>query len=212
MADDNETIVVERLHLDKNDPNILHNEMTTTDNSLTRPWSAITDYHRNPNAVWREDACLANPYVTISKQVYMLSSDGRLMPLKKNQLPPDLGYFKSTTNGPWSARRFDGRERTGQCFDEAGQSSAFEDAAEGASFGPTVSVGIGGYHRGQYGGMGYGLHLTGVTSSGVPFLELIQPFAVRRHGHCSVYGPPRPSVTCNAMSSSSGALSIGFQP
>jgi hypothetical protein len=31
MADDHETIVVERLHLDKNDPNILHNEMTTTD-------------------------------------------------------------------------------------------------------------------------------------------------------------------------------------
>jgi hypothetical protein len=93
-------IVVERLHLDKNDPNILHNEMTTTDNSLTRPWSAITDYHRNPNAVWREDACLANPYVTIGKQVYMLSADGRLMPLKKNQSPPDLGYFKSTTNGP----------------------------------------------------------------------------------------------------------------
>jgi hypothetical protein len=60
--------------------------------------------------------------------------------------------------------------------------------------------------------MGYGLHLTGVTASGVPFLELIQPVAVRRHGHWSVYGPPRPSVTCNAMSSSSGALSIGFQP
>jgi hypothetical protein len=97
MADDNETIVVERLHLDKNDPNTLHNEMTTTDNSLTRPWSAITDYRRNPNVVWREDACLANPYVTIGRQVYMLSADGRLMPLKKNQSPPDLSYFKSTT-------------------------------------------------------------------------------------------------------------------
>ena len=60
--------------------------------------------------------------------------------------------------------------------------------------------------------MGYVLHFTGVTSSGVPFLELIQPVAVRRHGHWSVYGAPRPSVTCNAMSSSSGALSIGFQP
>jgi len=90
MADDNDTIVMERLYLDKSDPNILHNEMTTIDNSLTRPWSAITDYHRNPNVVWREDACLANPYVTIGKQVYMLSADGRLMPLKKNQLPPDL--------------------------------------------------------------------------------------------------------------------------
>jgi hypothetical protein len=69
-----------------------------------------------------------------------------------------------------------------------------------------------GCHRGRDGGMGYGLHLTGVTSSGVPFLELIQPVAVRRHGHWSVYGAPRPSVTCNAMSSSPGALSIGIQP
>jgi hypothetical protein len=69
-----------------------------------------------------------------------------------------------------------------------------------------------GCHRGRGGWSWYGLHLTGVTSSGVPFLELIQPLAVRRHGHRSVYGPPRPSVTCSAMSSSSGALSIGFQP
>jgi hypothetical protein len=60
--------------------------------------------------------------------------------------------------------------------------------------------------------MGYGLHRTGVTSSGVPLLELIQPADVRRQGHWSVYGAPRPSVTCNAMSSSSGAFSIGFQP
>jgi hypothetical protein len=100
MASDNETIVNERLYLDKNDPNILHNEMTTIDNSLTRPWSAITDYRRNPKVMWHEDACLANPYITIEKQVYMLSADGRLMPLKKNQSPPDLGYFKSMTNRP----------------------------------------------------------------------------------------------------------------
>jgi hypothetical protein len=69
-----------------------------------------------------------------------------------------------------------------------------------------------GCHRGRDGGIKYGLQLTGVTSSGVPFLELIQPVAVRRHGHWSVYGAPRPSVTCSAMSSSNGAVSIGFQP
>ena len=43
---------------------------------------------------------------------------------------------------------------------------------------------------------------------GVPFLELIQPLAVRRHGHRSVYGAPRPSVTYNTMSSSCGALRL----
>ncbi len=47
----------------------------------------------------------------------------------------------------------------------------------------------------------------GHPSTGVPFLELIHPVAVSRHGHWSVYGAPRPSVTCNAMSSSCGALS-----
>jgi hypothetical protein len=100
MASDNETIVKERLYLDQKDSNILHNEMTTIDNSLTRPWAATTDYRRNPKVTWREDACLANPYVTIGRQVYMLSADGRLMPLKKNQSPPDLSYFKPTTSGP----------------------------------------------------------------------------------------------------------------
>jgi hypothetical protein len=34
-----------------------------------------------------------------------------------------------------------------------------------------------------------------VTPNGVPFLELIQPLAVNRHGQWSVYGPPRPIPT-----------------
>jgi hypothetical protein len=38
----------------------------------------------------------------------------------------------------------------------------------------------------SYRGLGYGLHFTGATSLGVRFLELIQPVAVRRHGHGSV--------------------------
>jgi hypothetical protein len=53
--------------------------------------------------------------------------------------------------------------------------------------------------------------LTGATSSGFPFLKLIQPVAVSRHGHRIAYGAPRPSVTCTARSSSNGAFSIGFQ-
>jgi hypothetical protein len=36
------------------------------------------------------------------------------------------------------------------------------------------------------------------------FLGLIQPLAVCRQGHWNVYGAPRPSATCNAMSSSRG--------
>jgi hypothetical protein len=94
MADDDDAVVRERLYLDKANPNILHNEMTTIDNSLTRPWAATTSYRRNRNVVWREDSCLGNPYITIDKQVYMLSGDDKLLPMKPNQPPPDLTYFK----------------------------------------------------------------------------------------------------------------------
>jgi len=36
---DNETIVKERISLEKADPNILRNEITTIDHALTRPWT-----------------------------------------------------------------------------------------------------------------------------------------------------------------------------
>src|SRR5262245_40378634 len=36
---DNQSIFKERFHLDKADPNILHDEITVIDHALTRPWS-----------------------------------------------------------------------------------------------------------------------------------------------------------------------------
>jgi hypothetical protein len=33
--------------------------------------------------------------VAIGKEAYLLSSDGMLMPVRKDQLPPDLRYFKN---------------------------------------------------------------------------------------------------------------------
>src|SRR5438105_1378689 len=38
--EDGQAVIKERLFFDKSDPNILHNQMTTIDNALTRPWSA----------------------------------------------------------------------------------------------------------------------------------------------------------------------------
>src|SRR2546425_12524876 len=38
---DNQTIVKERLSLDKGDPNLMLNEITTIDSALTRPWTVI---------------------------------------------------------------------------------------------------------------------------------------------------------------------------
>ena len=93
---DNDSTIKERIFLDKNDPNILHNVITVFDRALTRPWTADKTYRRAtikyPN--WSRFSCLEGTgYVTIGKEFYLLSWDGHLMPLKKGQLPPDTKYF-----------------------------------------------------------------------------------------------------------------------
>ena len=48
---DNQSTFKERFHLDKNDPNLLHDEITVFDHALTRPWSVDKTFRRNPNPV-----------------------------------------------------------------------------------------------------------------------------------------------------------------
>ena len=101
LAFDNESIFKERFHLDKNDPNVFHNEITVFDHALTRPWSVDKTFRRNPNPrpSWRETSCTeGNNQVIIGKENYFLSADGQLMPTKKDQAPPSLKYFKQTQN------------------------------------------------------------------------------------------------------------------
>src|SRR5207248_9355185 len=43
---DNESVVKERIYLDKADRNLLRNELTVTDNALTRPWAVMKSYTR----------------------------------------------------------------------------------------------------------------------------------------------------------------------
>jgi hypothetical protein len=93
---DNESVITERMYQDRADPNILHIEMTTIDNALTRPWSVNKKWRRaqNPRPVWRESVCSENnSHVEIAGQGYFLSADGLLMPARKDQEPPDLRYF-----------------------------------------------------------------------------------------------------------------------
>jgi hypothetical protein len=91
---DNQTIVKERLSLDKADPNTMLNEVTTIDNALTRPWTVTKKYHRVRNPIFFEAICAeGNEHVRIGKENYMMSADGYLMPAKKGQAPPDLRYF-----------------------------------------------------------------------------------------------------------------------
>src|SRR5215468_8816723 len=55
---DNESVIKERLSLDKSNPNILLNEITTYDHALTRPWTVVKHYQRVPGGVeFHEDLC-----------------------------------------------------------------------------------------------------------------------------------------------------------
>jgi hypothetical protein len=91
---DNETIVKERIYLDKADPNLLHNEITTIDHALSRPWTVTRSYRRDRDAEWTEHLCAENnQYVTLGDEVYSIGDDGFLSPTRKDQPPPDLRYF-----------------------------------------------------------------------------------------------------------------------
>src|SRR6266436_1219905 len=92
--EDGEGLIRERIYLDKNDLNILHNEMTTIDHALTRPWTVTRNYRREKKVIWTENNCVeGNDNIAIGKEDYLLSPDGFLMPVKKGQKPPDLKYF-----------------------------------------------------------------------------------------------------------------------
>jgi hypothetical protein len=95
---DGEAIVREKLYADKADPNILHDEITTTDHALTRPWTVTRSYRRDTRQAqpeWSDFVCNADPgRVQIGDQNYKLSPEGFLMPVGKGQKPPDLKYFK----------------------------------------------------------------------------------------------------------------------
>jgi hypothetical protein len=93
---DNQTVAKERIFLDKTDPNVLRDELTTIDHALTRPWTVIRGYQRDRHPVWIEDHCGENLYVVVRGETYLKSADGSLMPTRKDQPPPDLKHFDQT--------------------------------------------------------------------------------------------------------------------
>ena len=99
MHDDDQTVVRERIHLDKASKNTLVDEITTIDHALTRPWAVTKKYAHDssPNPTWHYNECAENnPLVLVGKESYYVSGDGFLMPVKKGQPPPDPRYFKPT--------------------------------------------------------------------------------------------------------------------
>jgi hypothetical protein len=94
---DNESVFKERFHIDKD--GLLHDEITTIDHALTRPWSVDKTFRRSekPYPNWSRVTCMeTTQHIVIGKEAYMLSADGFLMPAKKDQPPPDTRYFKQT--------------------------------------------------------------------------------------------------------------------
>ena len=99
LHSDNETVVKERIYLDKADPDLLHDDVTTIDHALTEPWTVARSYRRNksPQPSWVEMNCAENnQHIRIGTENYFISADGLLMPAKKDQAPPDLRYFRSS--------------------------------------------------------------------------------------------------------------------
>jgi hypothetical protein len=98
---DDHAIIFERLYSDKNDPNILHNEVTTIDHALWRPWTVTRGYHRDTSRkypLWTETYCTEdNHHVLLTGHNYIISGDGSLMPARKNEPPPDLRNFRGAS-------------------------------------------------------------------------------------------------------------------
>jgi hypothetical protein len=95
---DDQAVVTEKLYADKTDPNILHDEVTTKDHALTRPWTVTRSYRRDARQSepeWLEVTCQDdNKQIRIGDQSYRLSPEGLLMPAIPGQKPPNLKYFK----------------------------------------------------------------------------------------------------------------------
>jgi hypothetical protein len=95
---DNQAVIKERIYLDKADPNIIYDQITTIDHALTGPWTVTKKARRNPDPqpAWITQFCAdENSMIRIGKDAYFQSADGYLMPIKKDQPPPDLRYFNT---------------------------------------------------------------------------------------------------------------------
>ena len=71
---DNKTIIKERIYLDKADKNLLHDEVTTIDHALTRPWLVDRTFIRvqSKDPIWFGHSICGegNAHVGIGDQVY----------------------------------------------------------------------------------------------------------------------------------------------
>lgn len=95
LAEDESSVIKERLTLDAKDPDLLHNEITIIDNAFTRPWTVERLYRREANPIWEEYNCMEdNRWIAIGGWMYLLDEEGYLMPSAPGEPPPDPKYFQ----------------------------------------------------------------------------------------------------------------------
>jgi len=92
---DNQSIIKERISLDKADLNVLRDQITVVDHAFTKPWTVTRSFHREAKTVWTEHSCGENnDWVFIEGESYMVDIDGKLAPSRKGQQPPDMRHFE----------------------------------------------------------------------------------------------------------------------
>jgi hypothetical protein len=92
---DGQTRITERFHLDKNNRNIIYDDIMVYDHALTRPWGKVQVARRTNAALRSEDCPADNQWVKIGDEFYMKNIvDGKLMPTRPGEPPPDLSHFK----------------------------------------------------------------------------------------------------------------------
>jgi hypothetical protein len=92
---DNESIVKERIYYNKT-TKFLHDEITLIDHAFTRPWTVLKTYRRSAEKFpgWREENCPSvTALIKIGGELYFRGADGKLLPTRKEQPPPDLRFF-----------------------------------------------------------------------------------------------------------------------
>jgi hypothetical protein len=96
LHEDDQTVVKEKLYIDKSEPDIMNNEITTIDHAFTRPWTVTRQYKRGKDDNYSEYNCEDRHNVVIGGQTYWIGIDGMLLPIGKDQPPPDLRHFNQT--------------------------------------------------------------------------------------------------------------------
>jgi hypothetical protein len=95
LSKENDTVVKEKIYLDKSNPDVLWNEITTQDGALTRPWTVKRFYKREHHPIYEEYNCTEdNRWVAIGGELYLADSEGYLMPIQKGQSAPDPKYLQ----------------------------------------------------------------------------------------------------------------------